>query len=177
MAEGSMRKAPARIGARRLPSRYRAAPPPPPIPARDAETLLQADTHAEISLAGVRVLVVEDETDTRNLLTFVLAQAGATVTDASSAKEGLAAFGAATFDILISDIGMPQEDGLSLIRKVRALPAERGGRIPALALTAYASKEDRMQTLRAGYHLHLPKPVDITELLLVIMALVNNPHK
>lgn len=142
-------------------------------PASDSTT----DKQTEISLAGVHILVVEDELDTRNLLCFILQQAGATVEEASSAQQGLAKLAGSKFDILISDIGMPHEDGLSLIRKVRALPPDRGGRIPALALTAYATKEDRMQTLRAGFQMHAAKPVDISELLLIITALLNNKQK
>ena len=143
----------------------------------DGDSVSSADNQAEISLAGVSILVVEDEQDTRNLLCFILQQAGAKVAEASSAKDGLAALATSKFDVLISDIGMPHEDGLSLIRKVRALPPERGGRIPALALTAYATKEDRMQTLRAGYQMHAAKPVDISELLLIISALLNTVKK
>ncbi len=143
----------------------------------DRDSVSSADNQAEISLAGVSILVVEDEQDTRNLLCFILQQAGATVAGASSAKDGLAALAVSKFDVLISDIGMPHEDGLSLIRKVRSLPPERNGRIPALALTAYATKEDRMQTLRAGYQMHAAKPVDISELLLIISALLNTVKK
>ncbi len=134
------------------------------------------DYQLDMSLNGVRILVVEDELDTRNLLCFVLEQAGAVVAEAASAKDGMAALAGANFDVLISDIGMPLEDGLSLIRKVRSLPPQRGGRIPALALTAYASKEDRVQALRAGYQMHVPKPVDIGEIVLIIRALLNQPN-
>jgi PAS domain S-box-containing protein len=101
-------------------------------------------------LDGLRVLVVDDEQDTREMLKAGLGQCGAEVTAAGSAAEALEALVAGAPDVLISDIGMPGEDGYELIRKVRALPAEEGGKVPAIALTAYARVEDRMQALRAG---------------------------
>ena len=91
---------------------------------------------------------------------------------ADSAAAALAALEAERFDVLISDIGMPGEDGYELIRKVRARPAEGGGRIPAVALTAYARVEDRMQALRSGYQMHVPKPVELAELVTVTSSLV-----
>jgi CheY-like chemotaxis protein len=123
-------------------------------------------------LDGLKVLVVDDEADARELLRVGLGQCGAEVTAAGSAQEALAAFAAMRPEILISDIGMPDEDGYTLIRKIRALPAEAGGRIPAIALTAYARAEDRLQTLRAGYQMHVVKPVEITELVAVVASLV-----
>jgi len=75
-------------------------------------------------------------------------------------------------DLLISDIGMPGEDGYELIRRVRELPAESGGKVPAIALTAYARVEDRMQALRAGYQMHVPKPVEMAELVAVAASLI-----
>jgi CheY-like chemotaxis protein len=75
-------------------------------------------------------------------------------------------------DVLISDIGMPGEDGYELIRRVRQLPSESGGKVPAIALTAYARTEDRLQALRAGYHMHVPKPVELTELVAIVASLV-----
>ncbi|HLM55677.1 MAG TPA: PAS domain S-box protein, partial [Pyrinomonadaceae bacterium] len=102
-------------------------------------------------LDGVRVLVIDDEQDTRELLRFGLAQCGAVVTLGGSADEALEAMRATTPDLIISDIGMPGVDGYELMRRIRALPAGRGGRVPAVALTAYARTEDRMQALRSGY--------------------------
>ena len=122
-------------------------------------------------LDGLRVLVVDDEPDTRDMLSAGLGRCGALVTAVGSAEEALAALAAAPPDILISDIGMPGEDGYELIRKVRALPAD-GGRVPAIALTAYARTEDRMQALRAGYQMHVPKPVEMAELAAVTVSLV-----
>ncbi len=127
----------------------------------------------EPSLQGVRILLVEDEKDTRELLKFVLESSGAHVTDADSAKQGWEAFKQHGFDVLISDIGMPEEDGYSLIRRIRALPAPDGGAIPAMALTAYIRPEDRIRMLRAGFHIHVAKPVEPSELIMVVSSLAN----
>jgi CheY-like chemotaxis protein len=94
------------------------------------------------------------------------------VTAVGSAAEALEAVTTLTPDLIISDIGMPEEDGYSLMRRLRALPAESGGRVPAIALTAYARVEDRMQALRAGYQMHVPKPVELAELVAVASSLV-----
>jgi PAS domain S-box-containing protein len=122
-------------------------------------------------LDGLRILVVDDEPDTRELLKAGLGQCGAEVSAAASATQALEAIEAALPDLLISDIGMPDVDGYELIRMIRALPADRGGRIPAIALTAYARTEDRLQALRAGYHMHVPKPVELAELVAVASSL------
>jgi PAS domain S-box-containing protein len=129
--------------------------------------LLSSDDCPE-RLDGLKVLVVDDEVDTRELLRVAIGQCGADVMTASSAQEALEAIEEGRPNLLISDIGMPDEDGYELIRKVRALPAESGGRVPAIALTAYARTEDRMQALSAGYQMHVPKPVDLAELITVI---------
>jgi PAS domain S-box-containing protein len=123
-------------------------------------------------LDGLKVLVVDDEADARELLRVGIGQCGAKVTTASSVQEALEAIEKEKPDILISDIGMPVEDGYELIRRVRALPAESGGKIPAIALTAYARTEDRLQALRAGYQMHLPKPVEMAELVAVAASLI-----
>jgi signal transduction histidine kinase len=122
-------------------------------------------------LAGVRVVVVEDEADTRELLTLSLQQCGAEVAAFGSVPEALAAFDLAVPDVLLSDIGVPGEDGYSLIRKVRALPPALGGNVPAAALTAYARAEDRLRALEAGYQTHLAKPVDPAELIAAVARL------
>jgi PAS domain S-box-containing protein len=122
-------------------------------------------------LAGVRVLVVDDESDAREMLEIALSQRGATVTTAKTAREALELMQKWRPDVLVSDIGMPVEDGYLLISKVRALPADRGGRVPAVALTGYASPEDRLRLLSAGYHLHLSKPVELGELTVLIARL------
>jgi CheY-like chemotaxis protein len=126
-------------------------------------------------LDGLRVLVVDDERDTLDMLLAGLSQCGAEVTAAASAAEALAALEGGRFDLLISDVGMPDEDGYELLRKVRALPAERGGRIPAVALTAYARTEDRLQALRSGFQMHVPKPVELAELAAVAASLARRP--
>jgi signal transduction histidine kinase/ActR/RegA family two-component response regulator len=123
-------------------------------------------------LVGARVLVVDDEKDTRQMVAFVLEQSDARVTTAASAEEAVALLERETFDALVSDVGMPGEDGLSMIARVRRLPAERGGHIPAAALTAYARSEDRAQAIRAGFDTHLTKPVEPSELALVVAALL-----
>ena len=122
-------------------------------------------------LDGLRVLVVDDEPDTRDLLRAGLGQCGAEVTAVGSSAEALEAIAAGAPDLLISDIGMPGEDGYELIRRVRVLPRDAGGRVPAIALTAYARVEDRMQALRAGYQMHVPKPVELAELVTVAASL------
>ncbi|HEX8144702.1 MAG TPA: PAS domain S-box protein [Pyrinomonadaceae bacterium] len=123
-------------------------------------------------LDGLRVLVVDDEPDTLELLKAGLGQCGAEVVTVRSAGEALEAMATVVPGVLISDIGMPDEDGYDLIRRVRQLPAESGGRVPAIALTAYARTEDRMQALKAGYQMHVPKPVELAELVAVVASLV-----
>jgi PAS domain S-box-containing protein len=123
-------------------------------------------------LDELKILVVDDEADTRELLRQGLEYCGATVSVAGSAAEAVEALMAQTPDILISDIGMPAVDGYDLIRQVRRLPATDGGKIPAIALTAYTRTEDRLQALRAGYDMHVPKPVELAELVAVAASVV-----
>ncbi|HEV7902610.1 MAG TPA: PAS domain S-box protein [Pyrinomonadaceae bacterium] len=123
-------------------------------------------------LDGLSILVVDDEPDTRDLLKVGLGQCGAEVTVVASASEALEAMSVAVPNLLISDIGMPEQDGYELIRRVRELSAEGGGKVPAIALTAYARVEDRMHALRAGYQMHVPKPVELAELVAVAASLV-----
>lgn len=119
-------------------------------------------------LDELKVLVVDDEIDTREVLKTMLEQCGAKVITAESTAQALEVLHAEKPDVLIADIGMPGEDGYDLIRKVRALPVDQGGRIPAVALTAYARPEDRLRALRAGYQMHIPKPVEVAELVTII---------
>ncbi|WP_287127705.1 response regulator [Candidatus Cyanaurora vandensis] len=123
-------------------------------------------------LEGLRILVVEDEADTRDLLSLMLEQCGATVTPASSVLEALATLMSSPQDVLVSDIGMPVEDGYALIRQVRERSPEQGGQVPAVALTAYARTEDRLRALAAGFQSHISKPVESEELVTVIAQLV-----
>lgn len=123
-------------------------------------------------LNGLRVLVVDDEVDTCELLQFILEGCGAQVKTASSAAAALEAVAEEVFDVLISDIGLPDEDGYSLIAKVRALGRERGGKVPAAAaLTGYAGEEDRIRVLQSGFQIHVPKPISPSELVAVVANL------
>jgi PAS domain S-box-containing protein len=128
-------------------------------------------TDRQPSLDDLRVLVVDDEPDTRELVALMLVGRGAEVVAVGSASEALAEMERGRFDVLISDIGMPDMDGYALISKIRLLPKERGGRIPAVALTAYAGIEDRMRALSAGFQIHIPKPVEPAELTTVVANL------
>jgi len=111
-------------------------------------------------LGGVRVLVVDDEHDTREILSVMLTRYGAEIRTAGSAAEAMEVFGQWRPDVLVSDIGMPVEDGYVLIGKIRALPQENGADVPAIALTAYASAQDKKNALAAGFQRHLAKPVE-----------------
>lgn len=122
-------------------------------------------------LENLRVLIVDDEADTRDLLQAVLERCGSVVITASSVAEALQRMAECKPDILVSDIGMPDEDGYALIGKVRALESEQGGRVPAIALTAYARVEDRVRALMAGFQVHIPKPVEPVELIAVVASL------
>jgi CheY-like chemotaxis protein len=128
-------------------------------------------------LSGLEVLVVEDEADARELIRTVLEQLGAGVITAATAEEALAALDEHRMDVLLSDIEMPGMDGYELMRTVRDRPADRGGRIPAAALTAYARPEDRAAALRAGFQLHLAKPVQPAELAAVVSSLAGRRPK
>jgi PAS domain S-box-containing protein len=122
-------------------------------------------------LDGLRLLIVDDEEDALMLVAEVLRERGAEVHAAGSANEALAKFETVRPDILVSDIGMPHEDGYSLIRKIRMLPAERGGRTPSVAVTAYAREEDAQRAFAAGYQKHVVKPVEPEHLVNVVANL------
>jgi CheY-like chemotaxis protein len=123
------------------------------------------------TLGGLRVLVVEDDPDARELVIAILEDAGAVVDSAESAAAGFDAVRTFRPELLVSDIGMPDEDGYSLIRRVRALGAAEGGSIPSIALTAYTRAEDRAKALGAGFTLHMAKPIRPTDLVTAIKAL------
>ena len=123
------------------------------------------------SLDGISVLVVDDESDARALVKRLLEGCGAKVITASSASEALMLVLSERPQMIVSDIGMPGEDGYEFMRKVRALPADQGGRTPAAALTAFARSEDRTRALRAGYQTHVTKPVELAELAAVVASL------
>ena len=132
------------------------------------------------SLEGVWVLVVDDETDARELVATLLQQCGAKVTAVASAREALAAVSGEQQkrpDIVISDVSMPEVDGYDLIRRIRELPPEKGGRTPAVALTAYGRSIDRIRALSAGFQMHMPKPVEPAELATVVASLTGMTSK
>jgi PAS domain S-box-containing protein len=151
-------------------SAVRADPEAVPQSLRGRE-LSQATFDVPPQLAGLKVLVVDDETDTRQLIRAILESCSVQVGEAASVAEAIAALEQEIPDVVISDLGMPVEDGYVLIRKIRALPAARGGSVPVLALTAFTRAEDRQAALKAGFTLHLPKPVDPAELVAVMAGL------
>jgi CheY-like chemotaxis protein len=120
----------------------------------------------------VHVLLVEDDDDSRKLLGTMLKRYGARVTSTKSAAEALRVFQDELPDVMISDIGMPDQDGYELIRKLRAFPPERGGKTPAIALTGYASRKDRERALSSGYQQHMAKPIEQVDMIQAIAALI-----
>ncbi|GAB4380160.1 MAG: chemotaxis protein CheB [Elainellaceae cyanobacterium] len=126
------------------------------------------------SLTGLRILVVDDEVDSLDLMKYILEADGAKVMTVTSAREAIEALteSPGQYDVLLADIGMPDEDGLSLIRQVRALDGAVGGQIPAAAITAYVSDRERQQAIEAGFQMHMAKPVDPTQLIWLVANLV-----
>jgi CheY-like chemotaxis protein/nitrogen-specific signal transduction histidine kinase len=130
------------------------------------------ESHAGLpSLTGVRVLLVDDLAEARELITFALVNRGAEVRTAASAAEGFSALGEWRPDVILSDLAMPGEDGYSFIRRVRNLSEESGGKIPAATLTAYAGSKEYLKSLEAGYQAHITKPVEWNELIIVVASL------
>ncbi|MEH2115070.1 PAS domain-containing hybrid sensor histidine kinase/response regulator [Nostoc sp.] len=127
-------------------------------------------------LSGLRILIVDDDVDTREFLHFLLQQNGALITAAASVNEAASIIAQAVPNLLISDLGMPEIDGYSLIKLLRAMPKEKGGEIPVIALTAYAGESDRDRVLAAGFQKHIAKPVQPTELLTSIADLLGQNH-
>ncbi len=144
----------------------------PLMVAHPEPTREEVQSNRSADLSGLRVLVVDDEADIRELVTFILQESGAEVTVTASASEALAALNQSVPDVLLSDIGMPDVDGYMLMRQVRAFSPERGGQIPAIALTAYAGEYNQQQALAAGFQLHVSKPVEPDELVRAIANLV-----
>ncbi|WP_392530535.1 response regulator [Nostoc sp. C117] len=130
---------------------------------------------ASTPLTGLRILVVDDEADTRNFLSFMFEDYGAFTTAVGSVDEALAVLEQAKPDIVISDIGMSEQDGYTLIRKLRSLEPEKGGCIPAIALTAYTREEDRLEALSAGFQQHLSKPIDPNKLIGAVASILKLP--
>jgi PAS domain S-box-containing protein len=122
-------------------------------------------------LDGITVVVVDNETDAREYLQVMLEQYGAQVIAVTTAQEALEAVLQSRPDVLVSDIGMPEEDGYTLIRKLRTIPPEQGGQTPAVALTAYAREEDQKQAIAAGFQVHISKPVDTNKLINAVASL------
>ena len=135
----------------------------------------QSARHQKIeppNLEGLKILAIDDSTDTRQLVSVVLEDCGALVTTAASVREALDIFQGWKADVLICDIGMPEQDGYTFIRTIRQLPPEKGGDTPAIALTGYARVEDRLQALHAGYQMFVAKPIEAAELCTIVANLV-----
>ena len=144
------------------------------LPLMPIQPALESDpklSKRSLDLSGVRVLVVDDEADSRDFIVFVLEQAGANVITATTASEALAALTQFQPDVIVSDIGMPDMDGYRLMQQIRSLSPNRGGNVPAIALTAYAGDSNQQQALAAGFQRHLSKPIDLEQLVDVISAL------
>jgi len=134
----------------------------------------QLKVSATSSLSGIKVLVVDDDEDAREMLRTALNSFGAEVITTPGASQALDALASENIDVLVSDINMPEMDGYELIQRVRAMKPELGGRIPAVALTAYARAEDRLRALQSGYQTHVPKPVEPAELEVVVATLAKS---
>jgi CheY-like chemotaxis protein len=137
----------------------------PDAPRQDGENVERP------ALDRLKVLLVDDEADARALIKRVLEDCDATVHTAGSVTEAMDLFRSEQPEVLVSDIGMPGEDGYTFIKRVRALGADQGGRTPAVALTAYARSEDRVRAIAAGYQMHIAKPVEPAELIMMVASL------
>ncbi|MBE9226552.1 response regulator [Phormidium sp. LEGE 05292] len=146
------------------------------LPLMPSQPISNMDQLSEpsLNLQGIQILVVDDDTDTRDFVAFVLEEAGARVIAVSSAREAMTALTQSLCDVLLSDIGMPEMDGYMLMQQIRALPPERGGQIKAIALTAYAGDLNQQQALQAGFQRHLAKPIDPQALIKTISKLKDN---
>ena len=156
-----------------------------PIPAVHPETSLTRDSGSRDghstgrasneppNLQGLKILAVDDSSDTRELLTAVLEGCGATVATASSVREALDVFAGWKPKVIVCDIGMPELDGYAFIKEIRQLPREQGGDIPAIALTGYARAEDRSRALQVGFQMFVPKPIEAAELCSIVANVVN----
>jgi signal transduction histidine kinase/ActR/RegA family two-component response regulator len=136
------------------------------------ETQLKPFQKRELDLSEVRVLVIDDEPDCREVLSFIITQSGGTVMQVATAAEFLAALGSFQPHVIVSDIGMPEVDGFMLLRQVRSRPLDHGGQVPAIALTAYAGELNQVEALAAGFQRHLSKPIDPDFLIAAIVALL-----
>ena len=148
---------------------------------RERDALLSLSSPSSSSsphhfLDGLQVLVVDDDTDTRDYVSTVLQQCGANVISVASVRLALLALEQSQPDVLVSDIGMPEEDGYTLIRKLRNLAPDKGGQIPAIALTAYVREQDCTKALELGFHMYVSKPVEPAELINSVAKLVQRNH-
>jgi CheY-like chemotaxis protein/two-component sensor histidine kinase len=143
--------------------------------AEPAKEVREASVDRAALLRNMKILLVDDDFDTREALRRILDQSRATVLTAGSVEEGIAQLRRERPAVLISDIGMPGEDGYSFIKRVRKLPPEEGGLTPAVALTAFTRSEDRTKAMVAGFQMHLAKPIEPSELLVVLTTLVSRP--
>jgi PAS domain S-box-containing protein len=142
--------------------------------AKQTKNLESDRTEPALNLKGMKILAIDDEVDSLEILTTILNTYGADISGVTSASEALLLLDRLSPDLLISDIGMPEMDGLTLIREIRNLPPEKGRNINAIALTAYASQSDREQALAAGYQAYLTKPINLEELLAVVSRFSNS---
>ncbi|HMF44797.1 MAG TPA: response regulator [Polyangia bacterium] len=156
----------------RLPIHEPAAPPIAVAPEVRQAGVMRPSSDELVDLTGIKVLLVDDEPDARELLTEVLEQCGAVVVATHSADEAVRLIPRERPAVLLSDIGLPGEDGYKLISRVRALPPEDGGDLPAAAITAYARSDDAQRALAAGYQRHAPKPIQPTTLAALVAGLV-----
>lgn len=148
----------------------------PLMPTQAETNLSKTEPEYPLDLSEVKILVVDDDADTREYIAFLLEQAGAKVTAAASASEALTLLTQSKLDLLLSDIGMPEMDGYMLLRQIRSLPSEQGGTIPAIALSAYAGEINQQQAIAAGFQRHIAKPVEPEELIRAITSLTV-PHR
>jgi PAS domain S-box-containing protein len=166
----------------RLPMISTAPPPRTPSAERQRQVLDgprergRKATEGRQRLDGLRILIVEDNPDTLEMLRFIFDESGAEVIAAASAAEALDALERHSPDVLVSDIAMPGQDGYELIRQVRERGPEHGGRIPAIAVTAYASAEDRVRALSSGFQMHMAKPINPDEMIAVVASLTGCIH-
>lgn len=146
-------------------------------PRRHPSSDIPSETPDFPSLEGISVLAVDDDPDAREIIKAVLESCGARVDVAAGAAEGLALFQRNRYDVILSDIGMPEEDGFAFMRKIRELERQNGARTPAAAFTAFARTDDRIRVLRAGYQMHLAKPVEPVELAAAVASLAESKSK
>jgi CheY-like chemotaxis protein len=159
----------------RLPKASAAKPQQQPEGLAEAETRQpMKQTKERQPLLGLRLLVVEDDPDTLDMLKFVFQENGAAVVTVASTNEALKALERSRPDVLVSDLAMPGKDGYELITQVRSLSPDRGGNVPAVALSAYTRPEDRSRALAAGFQVHVSKPVDLKCLVDVVGSLMGS---